>query len=162
MTQKKLFELLSLIGSINIRNRHWEMIRKIVNCINSDDTTIIEANWLNFKRGSEKYYPLGKEQLADIKTWSTHDNGSCILIKFKNDNGKLYCECTIADGRPLNGHRTEDRFIVKMYLPNKFIKEHLTDTIDYRIEQYASDCYDDYLERKRSEWMVNFKNELLK
>lgn len=162
MTQKKLFELLSLIGSIRIYFDYWEMIHKIVSCINSDDATIIDVKWLNYKRNNEKYYPLGKEQLADIKTWSTYDNGTCISINFKNDNGKLYCECTISDGRLLNGHRTEDRFTVKMYLPNKFIKEHLSDIIDYRIEQYASDCYDDYLLLQRSEWMGNFKNELLK
>ena len=161
MTQKKLFELLTLLDGVNIHFHSWSMIRKIVDCISLGTANIIDAQWLNYKKNNTDWYPL-IEKLSKIDTWSTYDNTGCITINFKNDNGRLHCKCKIYDGRMLNGDRTEERFIVQMYLPNTFLKEHLSGIIEGKLERYLSDCYEDYLVLQRKLWMENYKKELLK
>jgi len=160
MTQKKLFEILSLLKSVNITYRHWNMVWNIVNTIKTEKVNIVDAKWYDkFKLDHPNYYPL---KLDDISTWLTYDNGDCVNIKFENHKGRLYCECIIYDGDSLNGFfRKRQRFYVKMYLPVKFIKKYLHDVIDGKLNKFIENSYYDYLEQQKHDWMVNFKNALL-
>ena len=152
---QKLFKLLSLIELVQCTR--WEMIMKIVDCINTSDIEVIEKTWYDmFKINNIQMYPL---DLTNIKTWSTYDE--CILITFEIKSNKLYCTCVIWDGDNYNGNRTNKRFKTELILPDEFILN-IEKDIEYSFERHLENQYDDYLEKQKEIWVNNLRDEILK
>jgi len=160
MTQKKLFEILTLIQ--HVRSTTWKLINPIVESINDDKSTkVLEKEWMDHWKRESDLYPLN---LDKIDTWSTYDE--CVDLEFyveKNVEGsdQLICEASIWDGDMLDGERTKRRFTAKIKLANKFIRT-IEENINWRFNNFLEDQYELHLEMKKEEWMKNLRQEILK
>jgi hypothetical protein len=72
----------------------------------------------------------------------------------------LRCDIAIWNGNSFDGYPTTERFRVVLYLPDSFILK-LSDRIEYKLDMLVSESYDNYLEKKRLEWMAKHKKKLL-
>jgi hypothetical protein len=154
MEAKELKEVLLLINGLYVQN--WQILRDVVEEISNNSAEIIKAEWSDrFKRENSKWYPL---ILNKIDTWSTFER--CVHFTFHNENDKLRCDVIIWDGNSYDGHPTNERFRVDLYLPDSFILK-LSDRIEYKLDSLIEDWYEDYLEKKKQDWMKNEKKKLL-
>ena len=155
MTIKKLFGILRLTK--NVSTNSWDTLRSIVDGIKSGEIIVKEKSWAdNFKKQNENYYPL---DLSKLDTWSTYD--LCRNMSFYIEQDRLVCEAHIYDGRMSDGSITKLRFSTKLWLPNNFIKS-LESKIMYKFDLYADDCYEEFLETKKKNWIDEFKSEIIK
>jgi hypothetical protein len=153
MTNKKLFEILTLVNSV--KSSRWNDVIKLVETMASIE--VKEKKWYyKYKQDNPEWYPL---DLSKIETWSTYD-GECINLCFSNKSNKLICEVSIYDGDNMNGYRKNLRFTATLIMPNSFIKE-IEQKILYALDRLAENSYDDYLENQKKLWMSNFKSQIL-
>lgn len=153
MTNKKLFEILTLVNSV--KSNRWDDVRKIVELMPSIE--VKEKKWNEkYKQDNPIRHPL---DLSKLETWSTYD-GECINLFFSNDNNKVICEVSIYDGDIMNGYRENLRFTATLIMPNSFIKE-LEQKILCAFDRLAENSYDDYLENQKKLWVSNFKSQVL-
>jgi hypothetical protein len=153
MTQKKLFEILSLIGgSINIPD--YKIMRMVKEEV--PNSKIVNKLWADsYKNRSQEYYPL---DLSKDRLWTTYDK--CVDLRFTNKDGKLFCAVRIYEGDMCDGYRTSLRFTVEMILPNSFIKK-IESYINWSLEVYLANAYETHLENKRGLWIQNERNLIL-
>jgi hypothetical protein len=154
MINKKLFELLKLVGGVNYNS--WRIVNQIVDCIKEDKSIVVKKEWANYKKDSRNSYPL---DLSKIETWSTYEE--CVNISFTNVNDKLYCEVKIYDGNNFHGYRTDLRFATELILPSKFIKQ-ISGTIESYFDSYLEASYETHLENQKKLFIYNLRNEILK
>jgi hypothetical protein len=153
MTNKKLFEILTLVKSV--KSNRWNDVMKIVEIM---PTIIVkDKKWHDeYKQKFPEYSPL---DLSKIETWSTYDY-QCINLIFSNENNELRCDVQIYDGDMLTGYRTKLRFSATLIIPNDFIQT-LEKSIRYALDILAEESYDEYLENQKKLWLSNFKSEIL-
>lgn len=153
MSNKKLFEILTLVNSV--KSDRWSDVRKIIEIMPSIE--VKEKKWNEkYKQDNQEWFPL---DLSKIETWSTYD-GECINLVFSNDSNKVICEVSIYDGDSMWGYRKNLRFTATLIMPNSFIKE-IEQKILYALDKLAEDSYNNYLENQKKIWVSNFKSEIL-
>lgn len=130
MTNKKLFELLKLVGGVNYNS--WRIVNPLVDCIKEDESVVSEKEWRNYKKDFPDSYPLN---LSEINTWSTNSNG--VYLHFENIDDKLHCKVKIYECDNFEGYRKDLRFTATLILPNKFIKE-LSTTIECYFDSFLN------------------------
>ena len=156
METDKLFELLRLVGVV--KSDQWKRVLEIVKLIKADKVKVVEKLWFEpFRNIKPDFYPLN---LSDIETWSTYD-GDCISLTFFVDNDKLFCDVIIYDGEILHGYRKNKRFMCKLEFENDYIQT-LESRIMYDFNKYAEDRYEDYLERKKLNWIEKYKQKSIR
>lgn len=153
MTNKKLFELLKLVGGVNYS--YWRMVNALVDCIKEDESVVVEKEWKNFKKDFPDTYKL---DLSKLNTWSTSDMG--VTLNFENINDRLYCKARIYECDNFDGHRKELRFTATLILPNKFLKQ-IDGTIESYFESYLLEAYEAHLENQKKLFVYNLRNEIL-
>ena len=153
MTNKKLFELLKLVGGVNCG--YWSMVNPLVDFIKEDGSIVVEKEWNNYKKDFPDTYPL---DLSKIDTWSTHNKG--VYIMFENINDKLYCNVKIYECDNFEGYRKDLRFTATLILPNKFLKQ-IARTIESYFESYLLEAYETHLESQKKLFVYNLRNEIL-
>jgi len=154
MTNKKLFELLKLVGGVNCG--YWRGVNPLVELIKEDESIVVKKEWHDsFKKDNPDYYPLN---LSKIETWSTYDE--CVDINYTNVNDKLYCKVRIYEGDNMHGYRKGLRFTAELILPNKFLKQ-IARTIESYFESYLLEAYEAHLENQKKLFVYNLRNEIL-
>lgn len=151
MNQKKLFEILEIVGKVN--STTFNIKNDVFNAIVADVANIFDKNW------NDSIYSYKELDLKNWDNWSTYDK--CYDISFDNIKNKLYCYITIYNGNMTDGYRISKRFSATVILPNKFILK-LKDCIKYALDWHLSQQYEEHLENQRKLWMLNMKNEILK
>lgn len=156
MESDKLIEILRLVGVV--KSDQWKRVLEIVKWIKADKVKVVEKAWFEpFRNVKPDYYPL---DLSDIETWSTYD-GDCISLTFYIDNNKLFCDVIIYDGEIMHGYRKNKRFIAKLEFDDSYILT-LENRIMYDFQKFAEDRYEDYLERKKENWVNRYKNKIIR
>lgn len=151
----KLFELLTLLDGVT--STQWDKMVAIHHLIENDTVVIKESKWADkYKQDNPSLYPLN---LKNFKNWSTMEK--CINLHFTNDNGKLLCKVKIYNGNSFNGYREDLRFDALLELPESFLLT-LEEPIDWALDGYAENAYEEYLETKRKNWIKKKKDSLLK
>jgi hypothetical protein len=152
MKNKKLFEILTLVGSV--KSSSWNDVMSIVELMPS--ITVEEKRWNEkYKRDNPDWYPL---DLFKIETWSTYER-ECINLVFSIKNNEIVCKASIYNGDSIYGHRKDLRFTATLIMPNIFIKS-LEQKILYAIDRLAEDSYREHLEDQKKLWMVDFKSQI--
>ena len=153
MSNEKLLELLTLIGSV--KSNKWDHVMQIVELMPS--ITVMDKGWHDrFRQDHPDYYPL---DLSKLETWSTSPR-ECVDLAFRNKEGNLICYANIYDSDTFDGHRLRLRFTATLVMPIDFIKE-LKEKILYGLDGYVEDSYEEYLEKQKETWMSNLQSEIL-
>jgi hypothetical protein len=134
MTTEKLIKALKICRSVY--SCRWNVVCAIVSQIEQKQATISSKEWgIKYKRDNPSWYPL---DLSKRDTWSAMENG--IDLRFSIFRNRLVCEANIYNCNSFDGERLEERFSVKLLLPNSFIQE-IEVPIMRKIERMVEDEY---------------------
>ncbi len=158
MTQKKLFEILNLLG--NVSSTDYKIMQKLFEYIKAGTCKIIKKQWgERFKNEHIDMYPL---DLTNFDRWCTYDNNRCVSLEFATTkDGMLLCIAKIYDGGNFDGYRKELRFMAELILPSDFI-QHIQIYIEWALDSHVEDAYDKHLEDQKRLWMHKMKAGILK
>ncbi len=159
LTNDQLFKLLTKLSYV--RSHRWNMVCKVVELIDTIDTTkavVINKRWEDkWKQDNPQYNPL---DLSDIKRWSTFEG--CVTLEFSTipEENRILLYAKIYDG-DFHGHPTGLRFEAKISLYGDFIVE-LKDSIGWKLDSLTEDLHDEHLESKRKQWIEKAKSDIIK
>ena len=160
MNNTKLVEMLKFVESV--QTNKWKYVLKIVEIMYS--IRIISKLWGDsYKNNKPDLYYLN---LHDIKTWSTFDsqynisNTDCINLKFRIDEGNLYCDVHIYNGERVNGYRESIRFTAILEIPISFIQEIETFILD-EVDIKAKEAFIISEMNREKRWISKYKDKIL-
>ena len=160
MNNTKLVEMLKFVESV--QTNKWKYVLKIVALMPS--IKIIYKLWHDsYKNNKPDMYPL---DLEDINTWSTFDsqynisNTDCINLKFRIDEGNLYCDVHIYNGDRVNGYRESLRFTAILEIPISFIQEIETFILD-EVDIKAKEAFIISEMNREKRWISKYKDKIL-
>lgn len=155
MEVNNLKEVLILVGGVYVQN--WDKLRKVVQAVTDEKAEIISSQWEDrFRREHPEIYPL---RLNKLDTWSTYER--CHHLTFTVVEDRLHCHAVIFDGDFYDGYPTKKRFEADFYLPDSFF-EVIESSIGYKFNHYILERYEDYLEKKKQDWIKKETKKLLK
>ena len=146
-----LFKKLKIVKYIT--SYRWKYVCAIVDGIKLNTIKVISKNWLKYTK-LYKILPEGYDlDLSDINTWSTYEEPKCVRLKFYINETILFCDVRISDKDYYND--INDRFEATLQLPNDFITI-IKDDIEWAINDYAEECYEEFLEAEKEKWINEF------
>jgi hypothetical protein len=157
MTNKKMFELLTLVEGVRVYS--WDYVQELVKVFNGKEPiTILKKEWGDsYKQNNPSSFPLN---LNEVKTWTTINDMEHINIKFENDNNKLHCYVLIKEGGSFRSDFMTTKFKAEFILPNSFLKK-IEKTINWAFESYLEESYENHLKSQRKLWIEGTRNQIL-